>query len=400
MFRDIQRAGYTTSQIGKLHWFTGGGWNREFKSANDYHRALALDHVIDDVGAPPSSPNEHNPYALHLEKLGLLKAVATDTHDRLVRWEYEPRASVVQAENYHDTFLTDEAIDLIGRQPADKPLCVVVSMHSPHPPLDAPGKYATMFDPPSLRLPDNVPETFSRDRHTIDSAELRRMLANYLGMIALVDDNVGRLTEALKKRGTWENSLFVLTADHGEMMGAHGALTKGKFYEESARVPLVLRWPGHVQPARSKAPVQMFDVYPTVVEAIGSQLTLGRFAKSLLPIASGKASTVRELAISEIGQKAPLDIMARDARYKWWAQDDREFLFDLDSDPLEMRNLADSSEHQAIADRMRTQLITHLRNTQVNVAEGYKPRVQRMREAEAAAASGKSAPRTSSEKKP
>jgi arylsulfatase A-like enzyme len=240
-----------------------------------------------------------------------------------------------------------------------------------------------MFDPQRLRLPANVPESFSRDGRSIDPAEVRRMLANYLGMIALVDDNIGRLSDALQQRGTWDQALVVFTADHGEMMGAHGALTKGKFYEESARVPLVVRWPGRVKPARTKALVQMFDIYPTVVEAIGGEVTPGRFARSLLPVAMGKVKAVRDLAVSEIGNRPPLDIMARDARYKWWAQDDREYLFDLEDDPLEMHNLADAAEHRETLNRMRGQLVTHWRSSQVNLAEGYKPRVQRMREAAA-----------------
>jgi arylsulfatase A-like enzyme len=78
------------------------------------------------------------------------------------------------------------------------------------------------------------------------------MLANYLGKMALVDDCVGRLVEAMKARGTWDNTLVIFTADHGEMMGAHGYLTKGRFYEESVRVPLVLRWPGTSKPAAAR----------------------------------------------------------------------------------------------------------------------------------------------------
>jgi hypothetical protein len=94
------------------------------------------------------------------------------------------------------------------------------------------------------------------------------------------------------------------------MMGAHGYLTKGRFYEESVRVPLVLRWPGHIKTGRSKAPVQMMDVYPTIVEAVGGELTPGRFAKSLLPIATGQKERLRPIAVSEIGDKAPLRMMA------------------------------------------------------------------------------------------
>ena len=382
MFQDIRQAGYSTAQIGKLHWFSNGHWRPRFKAVDDYHRACGLDFVLDCSG-PTDSPNDRGPYAQHLSKLGLLKSVATDLRDRYVTWEYEPRASVVEPDNYHDTFVADRAIEYIRRQPTDRPMCLVVSFHSPHPPLDAPGKYATMYDPQQLRLPDNVPQSFSREKRELEPAEVRRMLANYLGKISLVDDHVGRLIEAMQQRGTWDNTLVAFTADHGEMMGSHGALTKGRFYEESVRVPLVLRWPGHVRAARSKAPVQSFDVYPTIVEAIGGEMTEGRFAKSLMPLATGKKKSVREVVISEIGKAAPLDIMARNARYKWWAQGDDEYLFDLENDPLELLNLAHAESHRDAANTIRQQLLTHLRSTQVNLAEGYKSKVQRLREASA-----------------
>jgi arylsulfatase A-like enzyme len=175
----------------------------------------------------------------------------------------------------------------------------------------------------------------------------------------------------------------VFTADHGEMMGAHGALSKGRFWEESARVPLVVRWPGRVKTGRTAALAQMMDIYPTIVEAIGGQVTPGHFAKSLLPVAEGKQASIRDLAVSEIGKTAPLGIMAREARFKYWADEKGEHLFDLQNDPLEMRNLAGVPENRETLNRMRERLLSHLRSTQVNLAEGGKPKVQRLREAAA-----------------
>lgn len=381
MFLDIQRAGLTTAQIGKTHWTAGAAWHEEFKNSGAFFKALGLDRV-EDIPGPPDSDAGRDPYSEHLRKLGLLTAVGKDLHDRYVSGEFEPRASLVKPENYHDVFTTNLAIDAINTQPKDKPLCLVVSLHSPHPPLDAPGGYATMYDPEKLTLPANVPERYLREGHALDHAGTRRMLANYLGKMSLVDDCVGRLEEAMKARGTWENTLVIFTADHGEMMGSHGFVTKGRFYEESVRVPLVVRWPGHVKTGRSKAPVQMMDVYPTIVEAVGGEVSPRRFAKSLLPIATGKQGHVRAIAVSEIGSKPPLRMMARDGRYKYWAEEEREFLFDLDTDPLEQHDLAQDSNHHETLNRMREKLLTHLRSTQVNLAEGYKPKVQRLREAE------------------
>jgi len=384
MFRDIHGAGLTTAQIGKLHWFTGGNWHQDFPTIDDYCRAMGLD-IVTSISGPPDAEGGHDLYTQYLEKRGLLGAVARDQLRRLRESEYEARPATVDPEDYHDTFVTGIADEFIRKQPRDKPMCLVVSLHSPHPPLDAPGKYATMFDPEDLALPANVPEHFNYDRHVFDQADVRRMLANYLGKMALCDDCIGRLIDAMKARGTWDQCLFIFTSDHGEMMGSHGALSKGRFWEESARVPLVVRWPGHVRTGRTPALVQLFDVYPTIVEAVGGTLSPGRFAQSFLPVATGKATSARELAVSEIGMAPPLGMMIRDARYKWWADNDHnresEHLFDLDSDPLEQIDLAPNPDHHDLLEKMRERALTWLRSTQVNLAEGSKSRVQRAREA-------------------
>lgn len=388
MFRDIKAAGYTTAQIGKTHWTSGPSVREAFPKIEDYHRALGLDYVF-DVSGPVDSVTEKNPYAEYLRKLGLLEQVAEEMHDRYVKWEFQPKPSLVPPEHYHDVFVSREAADFVGKQPADQPICVVLSLHSPHPPLDAPGDYATMYDAGKLTLPPNVPETFRREMRTIGHPETREMLANYLGKISLADDCIGRVVEAFQKRGTWDQTLVCFTADHGEMMGAQGMLTKGRMYEESARVPLVVRWPVQVKAGHSKAPVQMFDVYPTIVEAVGGTLSPRRQAVSLLPVAAGKATTVRRLAISEIGTHAPLNMMATDGRWKWWVDEKGDHLFDLDADPYEMTNLAADPAHLATLNQMREAMLTHLRSTQTNLSEGYKSKVQRMREAEGMPPKGK-----------
>lgn len=400
MFRDIGRAGYTTAQIGKLHWNTGPAWQREFKTIPDYYKALGVDFVMNGSG-PPDSAEDKSLYADHLRKLGLLKAVASDSRQRYVKWQYEPRPSVVQPEDYHDSFTTGIAVDFIRQQPAEKPLCLVVSLHSPHPPLDAPGEFATMFDPEKIKLPENVPASFPGEKgRTFDHAQVRRMVGNYLGKMALVDHCIGRLVEALKARGTWDDTLLCFTADHGEMMGAHGFTSKGRFYEESARVPLVVRWPGHVKTGRTPALAQMMDIYPTIVEAIGGELTPGRFARSLLPVATGQVTSVRDLAISEIGTAPPLHLMARDDRFKYWADEKKEYLFDLQNDPLEMRDLSTVPEQRETLNAMRSKLLMQLRTTQTNVSEGYVSKVKRVRaEEEAKGTQSEDAPPAGKKKK-
>lgn len=381
MFRDLKAAGLTTAQIGKTHWTSGKAVRKAYPDLADFHEALGLDHVL-DVPGPPSSVDERGPYAKYLRDLGLLEEVATDMHHRYVKWEYEPRANPAPPEHYHDSFVTRSAVEFIDRQPADRPLCLVVSLHSPHPPLDAPGEFAAMFDPATLELPPNVPEPYRRELRNIGHAETRAMLANYLGKIALLDRHIGDLVEAMRRRGTWDEAFFALTADHGEMMGAQGTLSKGRFYEESARVPLVIRWAGQIPAGRTRAPVQMMDLYPTAVEAVGGTVPAGRHAKSLLPLAKGEVTSIRPAAISEIGNSKGLNVMVTDGRYKWWLDEKEEFLFDLTEDPFEMKNLAEENGAIEVRLRMQRLLIDHLRESQTNLSEGYRSKVQRLREAE------------------
>jgi arylsulfatase A-like enzyme len=160
-------------------------------------------------------------------------------------------------------------------------------------------------------------------------------------------------------------------------------LSKGRFWEESARVPLVIRWPGRVKTGRTGALAQLFDVYPTIGEAIGGEASQGRFARSLLPVATGKAASVRDIAISEIGKSPPLGLMVRHGCFKWWAEGNEEFLFDIKADPLEQRNLAASPEYLETLHQMREEMLSALRSTQVNLAAGSKSKVQRIRESAA-----------------
>jgi arylsulfatase A-like enzyme len=135
----------------------------------------------------------------------------------------------------------------------------------------------------------------------------------------------------------------------------------------------------------------MFDVYPTIVEAIGGEVSPGRMAKSQLPVATGKTASVRDVVISEIGTTPPLRMMARTARYKWWVEERGESLYDMEADPYEMHNLADDPAQKPVLEQMRARMLTELRTTQVNLSEGYKSKVKRLREKASKEEKGKAA---------
>lgn len=380
MFRDIRAAGYTTAQIGKLHWAGGPSWRKLFGSEEAYHQALGLDHC-EEIATPFSTPGGSGPYQEHLRRIGRLDAYCRDIAERVEKGQYWVRPSAVEPEDHNDTFVANRALEFLERQPLDKPYCLVVSFPGPHTPMDAPGRYSKLVPPEGLPLPPNVPSQATRDGVPLDQRGLREVRANYYGKMALLDDQMGRIVDLLKRRGRWENTLAIFSADHGEMMGAHGYFSKGRFFEESARVPLVMRWPGRIAAgSRTAAPVQLFDIYPTIVEAAGGKLSGAHFARSLLPLAKGRAGSVRDAAFSEISSGARLNYMVRTPRYSWWIHQGKEALYDMRDDPYQRNNLIQAASHRGAKEEIRSVHLQYFQSTQVNLSADYRPMMDRLTE--------------------
>ena len=101
---------------------------------------------------------------------------------------------------------------------------------------------------------------------TSPTHDLKRLRALYYGMISEVDAQIGRLIADLKARGLWENTVFIFTSDHGEMMGDHWMLGKGGFHKASYHIPLIIRAPGGGRGERVEAFTSSADVFPTLLE--------------------------------------------------------------------------------------------------------------------------------------
>ncbi|MFM8847928.1 MAG: sulfatase-like hydrolase/transferase [Actinomycetota bacterium] len=182
------------------------------------------------------------------------------------------------------TFMTDRVIDWIERRPTDEPWFVHASYLRPHPPYSASGEYATMYDPATV----GTPITPAHDRHPFhdlllgldgvrapaDADDMARLRAQYFGMITAVDAEMGRLWDALERLGLWENTVIVLTTDHGEQLGDHGLLQKLAWFEESHHVPLVVRDPR--RPVTHGTTIERFtesvDVLPTLADLWGLEV--------------------------------------------------------------------------------------------------------------------------------
>jgi choline-sulfatase len=179
---------------------------------------------------------------------------------------------------------------------------------------------------------------------TITEEDVRRARHAYYGEIAYVDDHVGRLLDALRRFGLKEDTIVLLTADHGEMLGERGLWYKMHFFEWALRVPLIVAAPRRFAPARVESPVSLVDVMPTLLDLAGGapDPVLAGDGTSLLPALEGRAMSERPVLAEYTaeGALAPI-LMVRDRNLKLvWSEADPPLLFDLANDPDELSNLA------------------------------------------------------------
>lgn len=197
----------------------------------------------------------------------------------------------------------------------------------------------------------------------------QRYMKNYLRCVAGVDRSVGRVLDALDAAGLADNTLVVYAADQGFYLGEHGWFDKRWAYEESLKMPLIVRWPGKVKPgSRSKAMVQNIDYAPTLLAAAGTAPDWKVHGLSLMPILRAGGATPEAWRDTiyyryiDGGHGVARHSAIRTDRYKLLHFDrprnaaeeqHRWELFDLSEDPQEMRNLASSAEHRELLLQMQ-----------------------------------------------
>lgn len=223
----------------------------------------------------------------HLESLGY----GTLSADRAL--ETEPDRP---AEHSASAFLTGHLLDWIDRQ--DGPWFAHASYLRPHPPYAAAGRWATRYDPVDVGLPlapdPGVHRLVDAARKIpvcsapADPAALAHLRAQYFGMVSEVDDQVGRVLDHLVATGQEDETLVVLTADHGEQLGDHGLIQKLGFYESSYAIPCIVRAPGRASAGTVVEDVtEAVDVFPTVAELLGQEVAAPCDGVSLVPFLDG-----------------------------------------------------------------------------------------------------------------
>ena len=264
----------------------------------------------------------------------------------------------------------------IARDPKRRPFCMVVSMTHPHDPYVTPKAYwdryeGVSIDEPTIRAPATDPHS-NRIRHVIGmnlqnptAAQIQAARRAYYGSMSFVDDQVLQLLNTLDQTGLREDTIVIVLADHGDMLGEKGLWFKMSFFENACRIPFIVHAPTRFQARRVANPASLVDVLPTLVDLsqdparAADPLWAGR---SLLAEMRGEAPPSAPMVIGEYCGEAAIApiVMIRDQRYKFiHSPVDPDQLYDLSLDPQEQHNLASSAAHQATLHAFRMYVAAH-----------------------------------------
>jgi arylsulfatase A-like enzyme len=249
---------------------------------------------------------------------------------------------------------TDGLTDIAARRlrsladDADRqPFAMVLSYQAPHPPCTALPEYAApyegrdLIDEPSAD-PDAVYDTWDEE---LDLQEFRR---RYYAEITQLDAAFGRLLDLLDETGLAEDTVVVFTSDHGEMNGCHGRFDKGRFYEESVRVPLAVRGPGVDSGRRIASPVSAIDLVPTLCDLCDVAPPESVAGSSFAPELAGERAADPDRP--HFFEHDDWVGVVRGSRKLLADRSDcspRAF-YDLDADPWERENLLDGADEATI----------------------------------------------------
>ena len=321
---------------------------------------------------------------------------------------YYVGASTVPLDGHVDVTTTADACAWLGSRPTDGPLFAWINLENPHPPYGVPPPYFGRTDRSAVDLPpaETVEQlakkpVFHRainEAHGLDAvseAQWRELRATYLDMCGLVDDQVRRVFDTLERRGSLQNTIFMVWADHGDFAGEHRLVEKWDtaFYDCITRVPWLLHAPGLVEAGACGALVESIDLLPTALDLAGVGLPGGVQGRSVAPVLRGETDEHRQVVLTQGGQERALleralpedaprpaevyklkqralrldpsanarakSIRDHDWRYSY-RLDGPEELYDLRSDPHELENLAGDPAHDGTLTRYRLKMMEKL----------------------------------------
>jgi len=261
---------------------------------------------------------------------------------------------------FFDGFILNDTLSALHERDRSKPMFLSSMFLAPHPPLDIPEPWYSMYAQEDISLPENVGVWAANQSplqlYNLTGAigtrysreEWHRVWAVYAGLVRLLDDCVGRIIEELKAQGIYDNTLLIFTSDHGEMLGSHQLWQKMCMYEESTKTPLIIKFPAsfHCEAKETNALVSAIDIMPTLCDFLDIPIPEGVAGSSLMPLVLGERLNRERLFIQFDGNGARGNfqrcvIEGNDKLIVDIFKDELFLeLYDIAADPQELVNLA------------------------------------------------------------
>ena len=384
--RLLQQAGYQTGSVGKLHFYP---------PTSEHARSTGFDKVLLDDGVPKSDPYSdyvkwrtgHDPNAkIPYNATTKNRAPGQNPHRALIDYEFTQTA-----------WVGAKSCEMLREFAASsKPFFLFASFFKPHSPHTVPAPFDSLYNDVEIPLPrpatleyiHSLPKPVQAQilrgggQYGMDRTLLQWGNRSYYGGISMVDREVGRILDALEKSGKSQNTIVILSSDHGDQLLEHGLNGKNVFFEESVHVPLLVRYPGRIEPRRHAGLIETVDVLPTVLDFCGAAIPESCQGRSFSALADSRrgAYQAREFVFAENvipevitggamempfapgkgvgGILHPDGKMIRTRRWKFnYYPGGLGELYDLENDPHEYRNLYADPAHQNTVRELKGRLL-------------------------------------------
>ena len=293
-------------------------------------------------------------------------------------------------------FVCKQTIDAIKRNRA-KPFSITASINFPHAPMIPIKEYADLYNPEEIPVPASIADKMDNSPYVAfngrlnspeyaDPEKIKYMIANYYALVTEIDTWVGKILDTLDELGLTDNTIVIFTSDHGEMLGAHGMREKNVFYEESARIPLIIRYPNEIKSGTViDHPVTNLDLFSTILDYTSVGKESKSDGKSLRDLIEGKDTNRPGYIVTEWNFRGDV-ISNYMVMHEGWKlliphSDTSKVInamYDLNTDPYEMINLLganpESLMHKEKAEELRSLLLEWLMENKSQYYNGVKNR--------------------------
>jgi arylsulfatase A-like enzyme len=313
-------------------------------------------------------------------------------------------------QGYVTDIITDLSIDFIKNRPKDKPFFLMCHHKAPHRPWDPDDKHFSLYDegdipePATLRdgyetRTDAAHETTMTIRHHLNRRDLKadpppglkgddllkwryqRFIKDYLRCVASVDDNVGRLLDFLDKEGLSKNTVVIYTSDQGFFLGDHGWFDKRFMYEQSIKMPFLVRWPGVIKPGSKQSAMTLnVDFAPTMMEIAGLGVPSDMQGRSFVSLLKGERPADWRTSWyyryyhdpGDHNTRAHYGVRTETHKLIYFWKIDQWECYDLVHDPDELRNIYNDPAQAALVADLKKELYRLKKEVQDNDEFAYQ----------------------------